>query len=241
MKQIWLVIWLLVLPGWNDGPLKRAEQAFAAGSYRESIDAYVQAIHDYPLRSREIRYNIAQCYERMDSLEQAMEYYHQSVNTRKSDLASQASNQIGILLLRQDKPQQALAAWKQALKYDPDNETARYNYELLLKRILPDPEDPTASQRPDAPDDDRGEGDRDDPVASDAVREERRAKIAQWLQQFRQPPLRNDAARPASADTLSIGQAREILDVMRDDETKFLQQLRKTAQNPNRPKERPDW
>ena len=240
MKSLWLVIWLLVLPGWNDGPLRRAEQAFLTGGYQESIDAYLLAIQAYPLRSQDIRYNIAQCYERMDSTDRALVYYHQSVNTRNPELAACASNQIGLILLRQEKLRQALSAWKQALKYDPDNEVARYNYELLLKRLKPEAEDLQAP--PDArPPGEMGELEGDALPIPEAERQERRQRIAQWLKQFRQAPATDDAARPTFADTLSIGQAREVLDAMREDETKFLQQLRKTAPNANRPKERPDW
>ena len=72
-------------------------------------------------------------------------------------------------------------------------------------------------------------------------REERRRKVAQWLRQYKRPPSGNDPAKPNRNDTLSLEDARLILDAMRENETKFLQQLRKTAVNKTRPKERPDW
>lgn len=242
MKQLWLVIWLLILPGWNDGPLQEAAAAYADGRYGESIEAYLKAIDAYPLRSREIRYNIAHCYEQMDSLDRALGYYHQSVNTREPELASQTSNQIGVLLMRQDKPRQALSAWKQAIKYDPTNEVARYNYELLLKRL--DPEAVEEEEEPAPPSTERDEETTtsDRPELTNVDRMERRRRIAQWMKQFRrQPPAQNDAAVQKLTDTLSLEMAREVLDVMQEDETKFLQQLRKSAPNATRPKERPDW
>lgn len=241
MKQLWLVIYLLAIPGWNNGPLKQAREHFVAEKYEASISAYRIAMGTYPLRSREIRYNIAQCYEQIDSLDRALEFYHQSVNVRKPELASKASNQIGILLLKQEKSRQALSAWKQALKYDPQNETARYNYELLLKRMKPEVDSQAEAPDNQSPDPEEAEEDADNNPIPNIDREERRRKIAQWLRQYQRPPSGNDQAKPNSNDTLSLEDARLILDAMRENETKFLQQLRKTALNKTRPKERPDW
>lgn len=241
MKQLWLVIYLLAIPGWNNGPLKQAREHFVAKKYEASISAYRKAMATYPLRSREIRYNIAQCYEQIDSLDRALEFYHQSVNVRNPELASKASNQIGILLLKQEKSRQALSAWKQALKYDPKNETARYNYELLLKRMKPEMDSQAEAPANQSPDPEEAEEDGENNPLPNVDREERRRKIAQWLRQYQRPPSRNDQAKPNQNDTLLLEDARLILDAMRENETKFLQQLRKTAVNKTRPKERPDW
>lgn len=65
-----------------------------------------------------------------------------------------ARNQMGVLTAESDE-EAALSHFKEALKADPTNEAARYNYELLKKyiaaRVEDDPEDTDDATEPDKP------------------------------------------------------------------------------------------
>jgi Ca-activated chloride channel family protein len=56
----------------------------------------------------------------------------QSSNTKLRSIAHQ---QLGVLANQQNKYEEALANFKQALKADPTNEDARYNYEMVKKKL----------------------------------------------------------------------------------------------------------
>ena len=66
-----------------------------------------------------------------------------AATAKNNEVASIAYNQIGVITYRSSKPdvndtilENSLQYFKVALQKDPNNETARYNYELLQKKIL---------------------------------------------------------------------------------------------------------
>ena len=94
-----------------------------------------------------LSYNTAQAFSRLQSIDSALIYYRQSLHTENPLLASQAANNIGLLHVEQREYLLAASDFRQALIYDPENEIARYNYELVMKLIQPE-QLPDSSQTP---------------------------------------------------------------------------------------------
>ena len=65
----------------------------------------------------------------------AMQYYSRVLASENDNLRSVAYQQMGVIQQMKQKMNEALNAFKNALKSNPANEDARYNYELLKKLL----------------------------------------------------------------------------------------------------------
>ncbi|MEZ4825068.1 MAG: tetratricopeptide repeat protein [Bacteroidia bacterium] len=245
--MIQIIVYVILLSGNLSGSeksLSMAADAYRNGDYHTSILHYGDALKAYPSRSASIQYNIGQCYLALDSTEQALQFFHIVLNGNQSGISSLASNEIGILLLRRQHPKEALEAFREALIFDPGNENARYNYELLKKRLqgnAPKNQPPPPPRPPSPQDEDDTQAEEPQTTPDDNVPEDYRSMIEQLIQRQRQSNATNDFARPTGDDTISLFQARRILESMRQNEIQYLQQLRKSAAAPHKNEKSPDW
>ncbi|MEO1450030.1 MAG: tetratricopeptide repeat protein [Bacteroidota bacterium] len=234
MKYILLILSLLLL-GRGSGTLERAQEHYAAGKYAESLTLYKRALISYPSEASQIHYNLGQCYWQMDSIPKAMQYFHLAAQGDATEIASRAHNQIGIRLAEQEKLREALNSFKEALTEDASNEAARYNFEQIQRRIKEDP--PTSPDTPPPP------PEPDDSSQQDILQDQASRNLIQKIRdRWRTTPYSGDRALPRSTrDTISLDQAQRILEQMRENETQFLQQLRKRTLPSLKESERPDW
>jgi tetratricopeptide (TPR) repeat protein len=220
MRLLILSVLLTVMPRVGGGVLSEAEQQYLAGQYASSAKSYLYSLSQYPQHARPIRYNISLAYLRMDSLDQAFNYLEQAaISGGDRGLSSQATNHAGVILVRKGQYPKALDYFRRALIFDPSNEMARYNYELLSKRMLPPPGQS-------GPQDPPGH-DPDDPQPSppDIDQETYEQLIREIQRQAWVNP--NDQGIPMGDDTLTRAEALKVLEKMNAQPIQFLQQLRK--------------
>ena len=146
MKVLILFI-LLVL--WQDGGgnsltriaktnrLKQeAEQAYAEGKYGEAAAIYEILIIRWGDTSDAVQINRANALLMAQKKEEAAQAYRQITEGSAGKAAkSKALQQLGYLASEDDKLQDALLYFKESLKANPGNETARRNYELAWQRL----------------------------------------------------------------------------------------------------------
>lgn len=232
MRTLLLVILLSTLPG-NSPPLQEAVGFFYAGQYQASIESFLFSLSEHPERSTEIRYNLGQSYLKLDSLDRSVAYFDQvSMVTDHAELSARAANQAGVIMVRKGQYGKALEYFHRALVMDEGNERARWNYELLSKRMQPPPpQDPPSGEDQDDEDDSL-------PPQSDLDPE----TLSQLLSQ-----LRNRGELAASdqgrqiRDTLSLEEALQVLQSMEAQPVQFLQQLRKKPISVPRSYNKPRW
>jgi len=155
--KTWLFSFLLLsmgLPGWrwlvhvreHNTAQTRGQQAVARGKSAEAVYYYQQAVRlagragpDAPLLL-----NLAQAQVRAGQVSAARATYTQLLApTMPASIGSAARQQLAGLLVQQGQVAQALGLLRQALKLNPANAPARYNYELLSQYL--------ANQQPDNP------------------------------------------------------------------------------------------
>ncbi|GAB3634930.1 hypothetical protein GCM10027422_05200 [Hymenobacter arcticus] len=156
MKSWFLLVLLLSggLPGWHwltqvrehNAAQARGQAALAGGRPTEAVYYYQQAV---ALAGRggpspALLLNLGQAQARASQLAGARTTYTRllapSVPTA---IGSTARQQLAALLVQQQQIAQAISLLRQALKLNPANATARYNYEVLSQYL--------AQQRPDNP------------------------------------------------------------------------------------------
>jgi Ca-activated chloride channel family protein len=114
---------------------EEARQAFIAGDYKGAIEKYKYLVDSLGVSEDEVNLNLANAYYHEKDTANATTTYQSLANSPKNEIASKAHQQLGIIAHQQGKLEQALNDFKLAVKADPANDQARYDYEMLKKKL----------------------------------------------------------------------------------------------------------
>lgn len=118
---------------------KEAKEAYNNGNYQKALNNYKYLVDSMEVVDESINLNIANAYYMLKDSSNAVNKYHQLADSKNNNVRSVAQQQLGVIANKNKKYKEALDHFKEALKADPSNEDARYNYELL-KKILKEQE-----------------------------------------------------------------------------------------------------
>jgi hypothetical protein len=113
----------------------KAKDAFQAGDYKQAAQIYTFLIDSMGVQEDEILLNRAHAFYLQKDTAHAQSDYQALAQSSKNPIVSKADLQLGLMANMNKKPEQALSLFKQAIKADPSNEEARYNYEMLKKKL----------------------------------------------------------------------------------------------------------
>lgn len=155
-----------------------------------------------------------------------MEHFRRALPKDDPEIASFSLNNTAVLVYhtdQQDPVKKALASFKEALRRNPDNEVARYNYELLLK-YEGEQGGGSSDQEQDQQDQNENENEQQPP-----------GNIPQ-----KAPPQENSGDK-ADYDPVTMDQARKMLEGMKQNEKKFIQELMKKSAKSPEEEGIPEW
>jgi len=141
MKLIFVYILLLVV---SIDPTKirkvnaaksQAKEAYNSGDYKTAIERYTYIMDSLGVIEDEMTLNLANSYFQINDTTSAAGVYQSIAGSTKPRIRSNAQHQLGVLNHRQGKYEEALQNFKQAIKADANNTDARYNYEMLKKKL----------------------------------------------------------------------------------------------------------
>jgi tetratricopeptide (TPR) repeat protein len=135
---IFLLLALLIDPtkiGKINSLKAEAKQAYLKGDFKTAVEKYTYLIDSMDVQEEEIKLNLANAYFQLNDTTHAVSYYQSITQSSKNQLRSKAEQQLGVITNRQRKFEEALHHFKEAIKSDPTNNDARYNYELLKKKL----------------------------------------------------------------------------------------------------------
>jgi tetratricopeptide (TPR) repeat protein len=112
-----------------------AKDAYLKGDFKKAVQKYRYLVDSLQVQEDEVLFNLANAYFNLNDTVNAESNYQSVTRTSKLPLRSKAQQQLGVLKNRQGKFEEALTHFKEAIKSDPTNEDARYNYELLKKKL----------------------------------------------------------------------------------------------------------
>ena len=115
---------------------KAGNEAFQNGKFEIAVHHYQFLIDSLEVREEAVMLNLANALFNLKDTTNARNLYNSVVNegiSKKSK--SVAHQQLGLMDYGGKKYKEALGQFKNAIKNDPTNEEARYNYELLKKLI----------------------------------------------------------------------------------------------------------
>ncbi|MEP6734401.1 MAG: hypothetical protein ABJA70_02715 [Chryseolinea sp.] len=112
-----------------------ARKAYNSGDYKLAVNKYRYLSDSLNVTEDEVMLNLANSYFQTNDTTNASATYQSLTGSVKPEIRSKAQQQLGILNHRQGKLEEALQSFKQAIKSDADNKDARYNYEMLKKKL----------------------------------------------------------------------------------------------------------
>ena len=157
---------LLFIPGsWmeiskKNAAIKEAEKSYGEAKYEKSIEDHLKLSTEFGINNAASTFNLALSYQYAEKNEEAQRTFMSLLSSENQMIASFASNHNGMLLANDKKYKEALEAFKYALIKDPNNESARYNYELLA-RWIEENEDQQDQDQDDEGEDEENEDDQE--------------------------------------------------------------------------------
>lgn len=112
-----------------------ARKAFNAGDFQTAASKYRMLKDSLAVSEDEINLNLAHAYYQLRDSAQAISTYQEAAASSNNTIRSKANQQLGLINNQQGKFEEALNNFKQAIKADPNNMDARYNYEMLKKKL----------------------------------------------------------------------------------------------------------
>lgn len=110
-----------------------AEEAFKKGDFENAISSFRLLTDSLGIEDDAIFLNLANSYFHQNDTTNAEQYYSRVLSSDNAQMRSLAYQQMGVLHQQKNKIDLALSDFKASLKSNPENEDARYNYELLKK------------------------------------------------------------------------------------------------------------
>jgi len=112
-----------------------AKKAYLAGDMKTAIEKYKFLVDSMHVDEEEVAMNLANAYFNVNDTTSALSRYQPLSISGDSKIKSWANQQMGVVANRQGKFEEALNYFKQAMKAEPNNEQARYNYEMVKKKL----------------------------------------------------------------------------------------------------------
>jgi len=114
---------------------KEARDAYLKGNFKTAINKYRYLIDSLNVQEDEVTLNLAHAYFLAKDTANAISNYQTATASSNNSIRSKAQNQLGVLANRKGNLEQALTHLKEAIKSDPTNTEARYNYEMVKKKL----------------------------------------------------------------------------------------------------------
>jgi len=135
---VFFVLGLMVDPG-DIGKINslksQAKEAYQKGDFKTAVTKYRSLIDSLGVTEEQVQLNLANAYFQLNDTTNTALTYQPLTQSADRAIRSIAHQQLGVLSNRANKYEEALASFKQALKADPTNEDARYNFEMVKKKL----------------------------------------------------------------------------------------------------------
>jgi hypothetical protein len=144
-KGILLLILLMARPGSigvDPGDIGKintakseAKSAYLAGDYETAVKKYTYLVDSLGVKEDQVMMNLANAYFQLNDTAKAISSFQPLTMSEDPKLKSVANQQLGVMSNREGKFEEALNYFKQALKANPANDDARFNYEMVKKKL----------------------------------------------------------------------------------------------------------
>lgn len=117
----------------NNRARQEAQAAYQAGRYTRALQLYAYLSRTTTTIDPAVRLNLGHTYFQLKQYRKAKPQYETLLQSDRPDLRTAAATQLGVMACLEGDSAVALLLFKRALLENPDNEPARYNFELVKK------------------------------------------------------------------------------------------------------------
>ena len=239
MRILSILFLSLFLTGASLNDARKANNAFENGNYAEAAELYQQAIAEDP-ENPHLHFNLARTLYELGQDDAAMEAYDQFKNlTENPGERSYADYNKGRMLTDQEKYQEAVDFFKEALKNNPNDSDAKYNYELARQKQQ---EQSQQEQQEDSESDsNEGDEDQENSDQQDNQQDQEPDPNSESNQQPGQPEEEDgDSQEQPQPLEMTPEEAKNILDALQQLERELLENQKKESTEPPSGNEK-DW
>lgn len=239
-----------------------AEEAFLSGDYDLAISKYTFLNDSLGVDEDEIKLNLAHAYYNLKDTATAKSHYNNISTSSNKKLKSVAYQQLGVMNKEAGKLEESLQQLKSAIKSDPTNQQARYNYEVVKKQLEEQQEQEQEQQDQEQEDqegeeeneenqenqenqeqenkDEEGEQKESEDEKEGEEKENQEEKEGEEKEQESEKSKEEMTKEKLKEMNISEEKANMILEAMKNNEIQYLQQQkRKATERP--PSGKPDW
>ncbi len=117
----------------NNQARQEAQTAYQTGYYQRALSLYVYLSRTTTTIDPAVRLNLGHTYFQLKQYRKAKLQYETLFQSDRPDLRTAAATQLGVLACLQGDSLAALYLFERALLENPENEPARYNFELIKR------------------------------------------------------------------------------------------------------------
>ncbi len=216
--MIGLLLWIGC--GCSVNPAERnnaGNDLYNQAEYEKAIKAY-QAAQVAAPDSAKAYYNAASAYSQEDDFDKAIDALKQALKSSDADLIARTYYNLGNIYFGMQRFNDAIMAYQQVLLIHPDDEDARHNLELALKRLVVASPTPTLPTEVATEKSDSGEATPTtlSTLSSDAVTPTPSSNSSESQLNTASPPSSNE-----TQPTFTIEDAQHILDAIQQAQQPF--------------------
>jgi hypothetical protein len=244
------------------------EKAYNDGNYPEAIKNYSFLYDSLGHDNDKVLLNLSNAYFNALDTSNAQFHYGKLTDSEDEEVQSIAYQQLGVIANNMGKYDIALEQFKNSLRANPQNEEARYNYELL-KRLMQenqqqqnqnqdqqnkDQQNQNQQDQDQQQQDQQNQQDQDQQQQENEQQQQQQQNQEQEEQQEQEQQQQESESseeeneeekpqpQPQDMEEMEISEemAKMILEAMRNNEIQYIQQNKKKATRP-KDKSKPDW
>lgn len=243
MRNFLLLITLLFFTAASVEDARRANEAYENGDYEQAVELYQQAIVEDPENSK-LHFNLASALYKAGRTEEAMKAYDQFENLSESvEEQSFASYNQGTILTEQNKYQEAVEYFREALERNPNDTDARHNYELALQKQQQEQEQQQQNQESDQNDQQQNQDQQQQQDGNNNQQQDQNQQNQQQPNgaQQDQEQQQEEQQQPQPQPTeMTQEEAQNILDALKQLERQLLENMKKESSETPTTNEK-DW
>ena len=129
----WNNLFLLNPISRNNQARQEAQTAYQTGNYQRALSLYAYLSRTTTTIDPAVRLNLGHTYFQLRQYAKAKPQYETLLQSDRPDLRTAAATQLGVLACLEGDSLRGLSLFERALLENPENEPARYNFELVKR------------------------------------------------------------------------------------------------------------
>ncbi|MFH0991974.1 MAG: VWA domain-containing protein [bacterium] len=203
--------------------IKSGNNSYEDAKYPDAEISYKKAL-EKQTDSKEATFNLGNAYYKQQRFDESLRSYNQTIaSTKDAGEQSKAMYNLGNSLFKSNKVQESLEAYKHALRLNPSDEDALYNYLLARERLKQ--EQQQKKDNKDNKDQKNQQQQQQNQKQNDQQKKQDQQKQQQNNQQ--QQAKQDQVNQQQKKNQMPKDQAERILEAMRNNEKDVQKQIRK--------------